>query len=179
MSFETLVTAIIQREGGYSNDLRDSGGETNHGITIKLARAYGYMGPMRDMAVPQAKAIYRAAFWDVMKLDPIEQVMPTVADELFDSGVNLGVQRAGMWLQRSLNVFNQNSRLYKDIPVDGVIGMLTVASLSDYLRGRAKDGEVVLLRALNGLQTAFYIELAEKREKDEAFVFGWIRTRVL
>ena len=40
------------------------------------------------------------------------------------------------------------------------------------------DGEVVLVRALNSLQGAFYVELAEKRQKDEAFVYGWLLNRV-
>jgi len=36
----------------------------------------------------------------------------------------------------------------------------------------------VLLRALNCLQGERYIALAEGRPKDEAFIYGWLRTRV-
>ncbi len=178
MSFETLVAGILLREDGYSNDRRDSGGETNFGITLAVARAYGYAGSMRYMTSAQAKEIYYAAYWQYMKLDEIEKLMPALADELFDSGVNLGTGRAGTWLQRALNVFNQNATVYKDITVDGNIGAMTIAALRAYLQGRARDGEAVLIRTLNSLQGAFYIELAEQREKDEAFVFGWMRTRV-
>ncbi len=37
---------------------------------------------------------------------------------------------------------------------------------------------MVPLRALNALQGAFYVELAERRAKDEAFVYGWLLNRV-
>jgi hypothetical protein len=36
----------------------------------------------------------------------------------------------------------------------------------------------VMLKTLNCLQGARYIELAEHRQKNEEFVFGWIRARV-
>jgi len=35
-----------------------------------------------------------------------------------------------------------------------------------------------MVLALNCLQGAFYVELAEKREKDERFVYGWLLNRV-
>jgi hypothetical protein len=51
-------------------------------------------------------------------------------------------------------------------------------ALKRYLFLRGRDGQVVLLRMLNALQGAFYIELAERREKDETFIYGWFRARV-
>jgi lysozyme family protein len=178
MSFGSAVELLLGKEGGYANDRRDSGGETNWGLTIMLARAYGYAGSMREMARERAIAIYQAAFWDYMLLDLIEGVAPRVAAELFDTAVNQGTVAAGKYLQRALNVLNQSATLYRDIDVDGAVGPVTVAALRDFLRRRKPDGELVLLRALNCLQGAFYIELAEKRAKDEAFVYGWLRNRV-
>jgi len=35
-----------------------------------------------------------------------------------------------------------------------------------------------LLKGLNALQGERYIELAEKRQANESFVYGWLRTRV-
>lgn len=178
MSFDALVADVIKREGGYANDTRDSGGETNYGITIAVARAHGYQRSMRDMSSEDAKQIYRKAFWDYMRLDEVEALVPTVAAELFDTAVNQGNTAAGKYLQRALNIFNQNSVLYADIEADGQVGGMTIAALREYMRTRARDGELVLLRALNALQGAFYIELAESRSKDEAFVFGWLKNRV-
>jgi lysozyme family protein len=178
MSFDTLVADVIKREGGFVDDPRDSGGATKYGVTERLARAYNYIGDMRDMTETAAKMIYRSAFWDYMHLDDVEFMMPTVAEELFDTAVNQGTTAAGTYLQRALNVFNQNGKMYADNTVDGHIGPMTIAALREFIRSRPTDGELVMLRALNALQGAFYIELAEKREKDEAFVFGWLKNRV-
>ena len=39
-------------------------------------------------------------------------------------------------------------------------------------------GEHVMLRALNCLQGAFYINLSRSRQKDETFLYGWLDNRV-
>ena len=41
-----IVTALFAVEGGYVNDPRDPGGETNHGITKAVAVDAGYLGAM-------------------------------------------------------------------------------------------------------------------------------------
>lgn len=178
MSFQQKFDALIGREGGYSNDPKDSGGETMWGITARVARAYGYDAPMHEMSRLTAVAIYRQKFWERQHLDEIDALSPAVADELLDSSVNCGEGNAGAWLQRSLNVLNQEGALYADIKADGSIGPVTVAALKEYLARRGKEGERVMLRALNSLQGAYYIGLAEARSKDERFVYGWFNNRV-
>ena len=178
MSFDNAVAKVLALEGGHTNDISDSGGETNWGVTEAVARAFGYVGPMRDMTRDQAKAIYRARYWDSMLLDRMQALSPQVAEEMFDTGVNQGVERAGEFLQRALNALNRNGTLYRDTKVDGRVGPMTLAALREYLAQRGNEGVTVLLRALNALQGAFYIELAEAREKDEKYVYGWLLNRV-
>ena len=72
-------------------------------------------------------------------------------------------------------MFNKQGNLYNDIIVDGDIGPGTLSALAAFLQFR---DELTLIKALNCLQGAFYIELAERREKDESFVYGWLRARV-
>lgn len=175
---DQVIEETVRVEGGYSNNPNDSGGETNWGVTIAVARAFGYAGTMRDMTLAQAKEIYRLRFWEPLMLDSIVELSRPIAKELFDTGVNMGPARAGTFLQRCLNVLNKQGTMYSDIGVDGRIGRMTVAALREYLARRGADGEVVLLRALNDLQGAYYIELAESRPKDEDFVFGWLKNRV-
>lgn len=172
------IDGIIAVEGGYVNDPNDSGGETNYGITIKVARENGYFGNMKDMPREVAVRIYETRYWDINRLSEIEMLSPRIAEELADTGVNMGVGRAGVFLQRSLNVLNQMGTHYPDIATDGKIGPGTIKALKDFLARRGKEGETVLYRMLNCLQGAGYVELAEKRVKDETFIFGWYKNRV-
>ena len=170
-----LVNEIIQVEGGYVNDPKDSGGETNFGITVEVARNHGYNGRMYDMPRRVAFDIYSARYWDAVKGDDLFSLSEKVVAEVVDTGVNMGTGRAGKFLQRALNVLNREAKLYEDLTVDGDIGPATLRALSEYLAVR-EDG--ALVKALNCLQGAFYIKLAERREKDERFVYGWLKDRV-
>jgi lysozyme family protein len=171
-----IINEIIRVEGGYVNDPSDSGGETNFGITEAVARANGYVGPMELMPREVAFDIYSAKYWDSVAGDELLALSPEIAEEVVDTSVNMGPARAGKFLQRALNVLNKATGLYADVAVDGAIGPATIRALHAYLT--ARDGKE-LAKALNCLQGAFYIELAEKREKDERFVYGWLKNRVV
>lgn len=173
-----LAKDVIAKEGGYVNDPRDSGGETIWGITLDTARRYGYQGAMKSMTREQAITIYRSRYWVQPGYDLVAKLSEKVAAELFDTGVNMGVGRAGLFLQQALNALNMNGSLYADILEDGDVGPGTRKALSAFLARRGNAGEVVLLKALNVLQGAFYIDLARGRPKDEAFVYGWLANRV-
>lgn len=175
---EDIINGIIEREGGYVNDASDSGGETMYGITKSVAYAYGYSGDMKNLPRDTAFKMYSSMYWDKMRLDDIEALSSRIAEEVADTGVNMGTKRAGIFLQRSLNVLNNRETHYKDLVVDGVVGEKTIVALKSFLRVRGGDGEKVILRAIMSLKGAFYIELAERREKDEKFVFGWLLNRV-
>lgn len=167
-----LIDKIIDVEGGYVNDPNDSGGETNYGITEAVARAAGYAGAMIDLPRTLAYNIYADRYWNGINAD---KMPPGLAHEVVDTAINMGVNRAGTFLQRSLNVLNRATGLYADLVVDGDVGPTTIRTLNAYLVAR---DEHTLVKALNCLQGAFYIELAERREKDEAFVYGWLKNRV-
>lgn len=173
MSFETQIASVLKIEGGYSNNPNDAGGETNFGITVAVARAFGFTKPMSEMERADALLIYRKRYWDTQCLDEIEKLSPLIAAELLDTGVNLGVQEAGTFLQRALNVLNRQGKLYPDIKMDGRIGAMTVAALREFLEARGVNGQVVMLRLLNDQQGVHYIERAEARPANEEFVYGW------
>lgn len=176
--FDQLIEPLLVREGGYVNDPRDAGGETNFGVTVAVARENGFFGQMRDMTRVQASAIYRAKYWIRPGFHLVAAVSPPIAEELFDTGVNMGTGTASIWLQRSLNALNRQGKDYGDIPADGGIGQMTVGALQGLLRARGPSGESAVLKALNCLQGARYIELCESRSANEAFAFGWLSTRV-
>jgi len=178
-TFEKALKHTLGIEGGFSDDRRDSGGATRYGITEKVARAFGYEGLMSELPLDLAKRIYKEQYWDIIRLDEVAAIAPEVALELFDTGVNCGQARAVQFLQRSLNLFNNNASQYADLEVDGLIGRNTLTALAAFVSRRGNMGVQVLVTALNCLQGAFYTDLAERRPKDEAFAFGWFANRVL
>lgn len=164
---DRIISEILRKEGGYVNDPMDSGGETNFGITLQVARWYGYTGSMKDMPVSVAYQIYSDRYWDSVRASDMPDA---VAEEIVDTAVNMGVKRASEFLQRSLNALSSCQ-----LEVDGLVGSKTIDALSGYLEKRDTE---TLLKALNCLQGAFYIELTERREKDKRFVYGWLKNRV-
>lgn len=178
MNFEPIIDRILKAEGGYVDHAADSGGPTRFGITEVVARANGFDGPMRDLPESLAREIYRKRYILRPKFDLIAKIDDEIGMELVDTGVNVGPGRAGEFLQRALNVFNAQGSRYADLFVDGDLGPGSRAALHAFLQWRGPDGKTVLLRALNSLQGAFYIELAERRPKDEAFVYGQLLNRV-
>ncbi|MCH9712739.1 MAG: hypothetical protein K0U20_08965 [Proteobacteria bacterium] len=173
---ERIINNIIRVEGGYVNDPSDSGGETNFGITIAVARSYGYTGLMSDMPREVAFDIYSAKYWDAVKADNILLMSEHIAEEVVDTSVNMGPNRAAKFLQRALNTLNNRGALYPDIIVDGLIGWGTLDALDKYLTVRDVD---VLVKMLNCLQGSFYVVLSERREKDEKYIYGWFKNRVV
>ena len=96
---------------------------------------------------------------------------------MFDTLFNGG--EPGQWLQRALNVFNRGATIYPDMTVDGRIGPMTIAALKAYLITRGGEGERVMLAALNSLQGARFIAIAESNPSQEAFEYGWFLNRVM
>ena len=179
---DDIINGVIRREGGYVDNPNDSGGPTKYGITqAVLARYRGRPVSAEDVAaleVTEARAIYRERFVVEPGYVPVLALSQAIGEEVIDTGVNAGPGRATQLLQEALNGLNRNQRDYPDIAEDGDCGPATVAALGAYLRKRGREGEVVLCRLLNCLQGAFYNDLARRRPKDEAFLYGWLRERV-
>lgn len=149
-----------------------------YGVTVKVALAHGYSGPMKDMPLATAKAIYQASYWDLIHLGEIDKISPAIAAEMFDTGVNCGVGIPVPYLQRALNAFNRQAKDYPDMAVDGLCGASTIASLRSFLHLRGTDGEKVMLAALNAQQGVRYLEIVERRPTSESFSYGWFLNRV-
>ena len=173
---QSIIDEVINAEGGYVNNTDDSGGETNFGITETMARFYGYEGDMRDLTREFAFECYAAIFWYAVGADHLLVLSEPVTAEVVDTAVNTGPHKAGEILQRALNVLNLKGELYDDLTADGVVGVRTLTALRSYLERRE---EATLVKMLNVLQGAFYVELAERREKDETFIYGWFNKRVV
>ena len=178
MSIDTLIDNVIALEGDYSNHPADRGGPTRWGVTEAVARAHGYAGDMRHFPRDEAAVIYKRKYWQRPGFDNVYKHASQLAEELFDTGINMGPAIATGFLQRALNVLNRNGRDYSDISVDRQIGGQTLRALEAFLSKRGSGGESVLLKAVEALQGARYIKLAEKRRANEAFLYGWLTNRI-
>src|SRR5215218_9268695 len=176
---DQFIDGLIEREGGYVNHPADKGGPTCFGITEAVARAHGYAGPMRQLPRGEAVAIYKRLYWLRPGFDGIASRSVRIAAELFDAGVNMGPAVAATFLQRALTALNRNASDYFDLVPDGRIGNQTLGALDAFLAKRGlKDGETVLMRALEALQGERYLRLAERRPANEAFLYGWLANRI-
>ena len=178
MTIDDLIEEAIAREGGYSNHPADRGGPTRWGITETVARQHGFTGHMRVFPREEAVAIYRRRYWLRPRFAEVANHAPTLAAELFDTGINMGPAVAGRFLQRALNALNRCEKDYPDMAVDGVIGPATLAALTAFLGHRGSAGEVVLIKAVEALQGERYLDLAERRPANEAFLYGWLANRI-
>lgn len=178
MSIESMIVEVLKREGGYVNHPADRGGPTNYGITEQVARAYGFKGNMKSLPLATATEIYKSRYWTGPKFDQVAAVFPQVAHEMFDTGVNMGVVAVAKFLQRILNVLNRGAIDYPDIEADGLIGRMTIASCEALKAKRGARAGDVVRKALDSLQGARYIEIAEKNPSQEAFAYGWLSQRL-
>lgn len=172
MNITDIVNGIIEREGGYVNNPNDRGGPTRYGVTEAVARANGYSGDMRSLPRDFAVKIYTLRYWIDPRFNDVASFSTQIAEELTDTGVNMGPRVAAMFLQRALRAFVNNK-----LVVDGRIGPATLGALDKYLTERGTAGISVMLKALNGQQATRYIELAEVRPQNRDFVYGWIAHR--
>lgn len=109
-NYDECLRRLLVHEGGYTNHPADPGGPTNFGITIYDYRKYVKPGAVaadvRAMRVDEAKAIYRAKYWDAQRCDEL----PAGVDyAVFDYGVNSGTGRSGKVLRRCLKLSDTTS----------------------------------------------------------------------
>jgi lysozyme family protein len=175
---DPLIDAVIDREGGFVDHPADRGGATRWGITEAVARANGYTGAMQMLSRATAASLYRRLYWLKPGFDTVALRAPNIAEELFDTGVNMGPAVATGFLQRALNALNRGATDYPDIVLDGVVGPRLLAALDGFLARRGLGAEAVLLKAIKALQGERYVALAERRPANEAFLYGWLANRI-
>lgn len=183
-SFDIALKITGGNEGGYSNDSLDSGGETLFGISrkwnpqwsgwtkvdqIKLTKPkqdWNKIMVKDDELILKAKAYYKIMYWDTNRLTEVQD--QSIANELYDTGVNMSVSAAARFIQRALNISNKNQTAWRDILVDGKIGAATLGLINSHPNKKA------LFKILNIMQGAEYIRIMETTSTQERFVYGWM-----
>lgn len=116
MNFDTAFDRIIKVEGNYADVTGDPGGETMYGITVALARQYGYTGDMNVLPLDTAKQIYYKEFWLYVGADLYDGAL---GYQVFDCAVNVGKREAAILLQHAVGA-----------TPDGDIGPQTQAAIT-------------------------------------------------
>lgn len=169
-----ILAAIFAVEGGYVNDSRDPGGETNLGITKRVAVEHGYTGPMRNLPKDKAGEIYVSTYIARPGLLPMVEIEPAVAEELVDTGVNMGPLRPSRWFQQSLNEVCGSG-----LVVDGKIGAGTIGAYrSCQMRLGGRGLCIRILDRLDAKQSAEYDRLVRVNPSLTRFRKGWQNHRI-
>ncbi len=178
MTIQSIIDGVIAVEGGFVDHPSDPGGATKYGITEKVARANGYSGAMRDLPRTTAFAIYHTRYVVGPNFDDIAAIDEKVAEELIDSGVNAGTNRAATWFQECLNSLNERGKAYPEIGEDGDLGPATLRTFKAFKARRGKSATLIMLRALDAKQGAHYMALAKDNSRFEDFLNGWLFNRI-
>jgi len=158
--FEKAVEKTLNIEKGYSNNPNDYGGETKYGIS----KRWNPDVDIRNLTIDHAKEIYRKKYWDKLRLDEINNQL--IAEEVFDTGVNLNPKRAARFLQIAFNLLTEDG-LY--LLKDGKLGSKTINAINGYRYPGA------ILKILNGLQFMHYLKRVEEDETQRGMFRGWLK----
>ena len=169
-----MIAGVIAVEGGYVNHRADPGGETNMGITKRVAVANGYRGPMRTLPRDIAEHIYFRRYIVEPGYGPLVPLDAAVTEEIFDTTVNMGPGRPSRWFQRSLNALCGSG-----VVPDGKVGPATIRAFSVcQARLGASKLCVSMLNGLDAQQRAEYGRLVRVRPQLRVFYEGWVAHRI-
>lgn len=166
-SFTAFLPGLLLREGGYSNDPDDTGGETYCGISRKnwphwlgwhLVDAENAKSPilhnhiiLADRLTKQVADFYLTNFWNPLRCDEIE--FQATANMLCDFAVNSGIVPALKNSQKAIGVES-----------DGKIGPNTLAALNS---SSSVAGKIAAYRM-------FYLAwIVSKNPVQAKFIGGW------
>ena len=166
--FQRALEKTFSWEGGWTDDVNDSGGATKYGISLNFLKMSNIdinddgiidRKDIIDVDKEEAETLYKIHFWKPLKCDCINSFL--IQRQLFDTGVNAGNRRAIKILQKCLNSLGES------LTVDGLIGNKTITSLD-------KKDYKVLNNYMVDERMKFFRGLVEKYPKNSKFLNGWL-----
>ena len=151
VNFNEIIEVVLHHEGGYVNDPKDPGGETNFGIA---KRSHPDVD-IANLTKEGAKEIYYQDYW--MK-NRVPQMPGDLRHIYFDMCVNQGRGRAVKILQKTANAKGAN------LKVDGGLGPKTISAMAG-----------VELQRVRAYRIKYYADLVTRKPDLERFYFGWFK----
>lgn len=173
IDFDQAVEYVLSREGGLSENPKDSGGTTNFGISLRFLKSienvkkYGVFGDIleeddiRHLTRDQAKALYKGEFWDHAPFEKLHS--QNIANYLFDAAVNMGIAPAIKCAQRSCWAILKKKNVVVD---DGILGNQTIDSINHC--------GFYLLPVLRAERAAYYRSIVASNPDQKVFLEGWL-----
>ena len=170
-----ILGSVFALEKGYVNNPSDPGGETNHGITVGVAKSHGYHGPMISLPKEMAADIYYSDYIAKPGYLPLIKLSPALGEEVVDSGVNAGPRRSSLWFQKSLNALNRGGRDYASVAEDGELGPASLTAYQSLVRVRGRvDACKMMIKLMDSYQIQHYLSLKSM----SMFTPGWVNHRI-
>ena len=152
--FSEALEVILHHEGGYVNQPKDPGGETNLGVTKRVYEDFGGEKEMKDLTKEDVEPIYKKNYWDRVKGDDLPEGLDLC---IFDFAVNAGPGRAAKFIQRLVKT-----------TVDGGIGPNTLKCINDHVE---HYGVATTIDQYQSERQNYY----ESLSNFETFGRGWTR----
>ena len=152
-NFDIAVAKTLIREGGsrYTETPGDTGGATKYGISKK---AYPELDIL-NLSENRARDIYERDYWNKICGDQIKSQL--IAENLFDTAVNMGVRTASRLCQLAIGVS----------PADGNIGPQSLAKLNAY-----EEKSFIAMFTL--AKIARYAHICNSDKSQRPFLLGWL-----
>ena len=172
--FKTAFRKTDQAEGKYSNHPQDPGGETYRGISRRahpdwpgwaiIDKTSVYTYDSNQELQQLVEELYEREYWDALLLDFSHS--QRVANEIYDTAVNMGLRRATKFLQVALDALGYT------IKIDSRLGTITMGLLNKALSDDYRNEEVIL-RLMDSQQGVHYI-----LQRKPVFIKGWALKRL-
>ncbi len=153
--FEKAIKKTLAHEGGYVNDPKDPGGETNFGISKRTYRELD----IKNLTREDAEAIYFEEWWQKYDYDAIDDLK--IAEKVFDLAVNMGHTIAHCLLQMAV------CRSGHQITIDGIIGPETLGAVNGH------PVPEFILANLKLKAVHYYLSL-----KNHKYEKGWVKRAI-
>lgn len=167
--FEDYLDKILINEGGWVNDINDSGKETYAGVSRKwypkwpgweLIDSYkskpNFPESLKlDNLLPElVRDFYFAEFWIPLHINNISN--DELKLQIFDMGVDAGINTSIQLLQEILNVVT-----------DGICGLKTTKAANSY------KGDIVF--EYKKIRIKHYYNIVETNPIDKKFLANWLK----
>ena len=157
-NFQKSLQYVLESEGGFSDNVADSGGATMKGITLDTYRLFKKnshltANDLKSISDADVSTIYLNGFWDRCRCNDL----PSGIDYcVFDFAINAGYGRSIKTLQKAVGA-----------DADGDLGSITMALIR-------QTNINLLIKDFSVQKAIFYNNLATAKPSQQVFLAGWL-----